>query len=398
MDYSTYSHDTKIQHGKAAAYKNYLVKNIEVIGQRKLVVIGGEEDYSVLMSTINQLRAKSVRVPEIAFRACIRENEATEDGSVRFIDELKGKSSTLFVLILAPHPEVEVQLAAMAGVMGTSAGIAMALRTLCGYSERDYLEMNAPSGLGLNMAIKKAAGALAGDSKRYAGMEAANSQQLSAYKDKLKGQRCFILGNNSSKLDELNVLMNERTIACDSFCDFFSRTPQRPSYYLLTEMNSYLGNGKYIEGMECFVNADIKVFEDKFKKAPTYLNPLGNGLVNGIPTFGAMQSSYDTAKVLPLYEMLQLAIYMGFSEIYIYGFDGVFDLEIDGDGVARKPAEDTVPGFPDKAKQALDRVRAFADGNNIKIFSMCETSGLSMFDKVKFEDIDFSASSIFGKL
>lgn len=396
MDYSAYLHDNKIQSGKTAAYKNYLIKNIEIIGQRKLVVIGCEEEYAELMNAIGQLRSKNVRVPEIAFRLCIRETDAKEDGSVRFIDELKGKASALYVLILAPYPDVEIQLAAMSGVMGTSVGIAMALRSLCGYTERDYCEMNEPSGLGLNMAIKKAAGALASDAKRYSGMESANAQQLSAYKDKFKGQRCFILGNNSSKLDELNVLMNERTFACDSFCDFFSRTPQRPLYYLLTDMSAYLGNGKYIEGMECFVNADIKVFEDKFKKKPTYINPLGNGLINGLPTFGTSQSMYETARLAPMYQMLQLAIYMGFGEIYIYGFDGLFDLEIDSDGIARKTAEGAVAGFPEKAKQLLERVRAFADGNNIKVYSMCETSGLSMFEQIKYEDIDFSASSIFG--
>lgn len=398
MDYTTYSHDAKIQHGKAAAYKNYLVKNIEIIGQRKLVVIGGDEDYSVLMSTISQLRAKSVRVPEIAYRVCLRETDALEDGSVRFIDELKGKASAFYVLILAPYPAVEVQLAAMAGEMGTSAGIALALKSVCGYTDRDFCEMNEPSGLGLNMAIKKAAGALAGDSKRYSGMESSTAQQLSAYKDKLKGQRCFILGNTSSKLDELNVLMNERTFACDSFCDFFSRTPQRPAYYLLTEAASYLGNGKYIEGMECFINADVKVFEDKFKKKPTYINPLGNGLINGLPTFGAAESMYETSKILPMYQMIQLAIYMGFTEIYLYGFDGLFDLEIDGDGIARKVPDGMTAGFPDKAKQILERVRAYADGNGITVYSMCESTGFSMFQQKKYEEIDFTASSIFSKI
>ncbi len=398
MDYLTYSHDTKLQSGKAAAYKTYLTKNIEIIGQRKLVVIGGEDDYSVLMSTINQLRAKGVRVPEIAFRLCIRENEAAEDGSVQFIDVLRGKASSFFVLILAPYPDVEIQLAAMAGVMGTSAGIAAALKSVCGYTDRDFLEMNTPTGLGLNMAVKKAAGALAGDAKRYSGMESSTAQQLSAYKDKFKGQRCFILGNTSAKLDELNVLMNERTFACDNFCDFFSRTPQRPTYYLLTDPAAYLGNGKYIEGMECFVNASVKVFEDKFKKKPIYVNPLGNGVIDGLPTFGAALSMYETAVISPMYQMLQLAIYMGFSEIYLYGFDNIFDLNVDGDGIARKLPEGEIAGFPEKAKHILERVRAFADGNNIKVYSLCETTGFSMFEKAKYEDIDFTTSSIFSKI
>ncbi|MBE6901221.1 MAG: hypothetical protein E7478_01980 [Ruminococcaceae bacterium] len=398
MDYSTYLNDAKIRSGKAGAYKNYLVKNIEVIGQRKLVVIGGAEDRAVLNETIDQLRRKSVKVPEIAYVATIEEDKATEDGSVRFIDELKGKASSLYVLILAPYYSAEVQLAAMDRVMGTSAAIAYALKNVCGYTERDFCEMNEPTGLGFNMANKKISGAIAADSKKYAALEAGTASQLSSYKDKMRRERCFILGNTSSKLDELNSMMNERTFAADGFCDFFSRTPQRPAYYLLTEASAYLGNGKYIEGMECFINGNVRVFEDKFKKKPTYLNPLGKGLIDGLPTFDTAESMYDTSKIMPLYQMIQLAIYMGFTEIYIYGFDGTFELEIDADGIGRKPAEGCVTGFPDKAKQILDRVRAYADGNDIKIYSLCETSGLSMFEKAKYEDIDFTKSSIFNKI
>lgn len=398
MDYSTYLHDAKIRSGKSGAYKNYLVKNIEIIGQRKLAVIAVDEDYTVLNETIDMLRKKNVRVPEIAFRVTTEENKATEDGSVRFIDELKGKASSFYALILAPYYSAEVQLAAMDKVIGTSAGVALALKSICGYTERDYCEMNEPTGLGFSMANKKISAAIAADAKRYGGMEASTAQQLSAYKDKMKGQRCYILGNNSSKLDELNVLMNERTFASDSFCDFFSRTPQRPAYYLLTDPASYLGNGKYIEGMECFVNTDVKVFEDKFKKKPTYLNSLGNGLIDGLPTFQTAKSLYETSTIMPMYQMLQLAMYMGFSEIYIYGFDGVFELDIDTDGIGRKVPEDGVAGFPEKAKQVLERVRAYADNNGIKIYSLCETTGLSMFEQKKYEDIDFSAASIFNKI
>lgn len=398
MDYSTYLHDAKIRSGKSGAYKNYLVKNIEIIGQRKLAVIAVDEDYTVLNETIDMLRKKNVRVPEIAFRVTTEENKATEDGSVRFIDELKGKASSFYALILAPYYSAEVQLAAMDKVIGTSAGVALALKSICGYTERDYCEMNEPTGLGFSMANKKISAAIAADAKRYGGMEASTAQQLSAYKDKMKGQRCYILGNNSSKLDELNVLMNERTFASDSFCDFFSRTPQRPAYYLLTDPASYLGNGKYIEGMECFVNTDVKVFEDKFKKKPTYLNSLGNGLIDGLPTFQTAKSLYETSTIMPMYQMLQLAIYMGFSEIYIYGFDGIFELDIDSDGIGRKVPEGGVAGFPEKAKQVLERVRAYADNNGIKIYSLCETTGLSMFEQKKYEDIDFSAASIFNKI
>lgn len=400
MIYSEFTANKQVCSGKAAAYKNHLIKNIEIIGQRKLVVIGGGNDYALMMNTIDALRKKGVRVPEIAFRACISESEVNAEEDIRFFDELKGKASTFFVLIVLPFTPVETQLAAMAGIVGSSQGVAAALKSTCGYSDRDFLQMNDPEGSGFagSMGNMKANSGLKSDSKKCAAMENGTAAQLAEYKGKMKGNRCFILGNFSAKLDELNALMNDRTIACNEFCDFFTKTPQRPTYYLLTNSSAYLGNGKYIEGMESFVNSDVKVFEDKFKKKPTYLNQLGNGLIDGLPTFGTAQLSWDTARMLPLYEMIQLALYMGFGEIYIYGWDGLFELEYDSNAIGRKTDEGMVPGFPDKAKQILERVKAYADGNGIKIFTLCETAGFSMFEKTTIAEIDFTSAQIFNRM
>ena len=74
--------------------------------------------------------------------------------------------------------------------------------------------------------------------------------------------------------------------------------------------------------MECFIDGRIKVFEDKFKKKPTYFNGLGAGLINGLPSFQSVETVFATANMFPMYAMIQLALYMGFSEIYLYVWDG----------------------------------------------------------------------------
>ncbi len=395
MEYSAYT--LAMRGGKSSAYKNHIIKNIEIIGQRKLVIIGGGEDYETLNQTIAQLRKKNVRVPEVAFRVAIAQSEA-DGNDIKFFDELRGKANMYYALILAPHSALEIQLAAMSGVMGTSQQIAAALKEQCGYSDKDMCQLNdGVSGLSTTMTNMKANSSINGESKHSGGLESGTSQQLNEYKDKMKGQRCFVIGTQkNAKLDEINVLMNERTIACNGFCECFSRTPLRPTYFTLTDMTAYLGNGKYIEGMECFINGNIKVFEDKFKKKPTYLNPLGAGLVSGLATFQQMQTAYETAVFLPYYQMIQLALYMGFSEIYLYGMDDIYDHEIDNGSIGRKT--EGVPNYPEKVRQVLERVKAYAEGNNIRIVTMCETAGLSMFDSVKFEEIDFTTSQIFSKI
>lgn len=398
MDYTEYLSNDGMNKAKLGAYKTHIVKNIEKIGQKKLVIIGGGEEYDILMQALKQLRMKDVKVPDIAFRATVSEGEVSDQDDIRFVSELRGKSASFYVLIVAPYTPLEVQLAGMAGVLATSAGIAKVLKNQCGFTENGFCEMNEPAGLGMSLANMKLSKALSSDGKRAGSMESSTAQQLTSYKDKMKGQRCFILGSTGAKLDELNGLMNEHAFACNEFCDFFSRTPQRPEFYVLTEASSYLGNGKYIEGMECFIDGRIKVFEDKFKKKPTYFNGLGAGLINGLPTFQEAESAPETAKMFPMYAMIQLAVYMGFSEIYLYGWDGLFPLDIDDDGDARKAPEGQAPGFPAGAKQLLEQVKKFAESSGSRLFSMCATDGFSMLDKVEFGSIDLSASSIFGRL
>lgn len=398
MDYTTYLADDGMKKGKLSAYKSHIVKNIEYIGQKKLVIIGGGEDYDVLMSAFQQLRSKNVKIPDIAFRATISESEVSEEQDIRFVSELNGKANSFYVLILAPFTPLEIQLAAMQGVQGTSAEVASVLKAQCGYTETSFCEMNEPTGFGMSLTGKKLSKALAADGKRAGAMENSTAQLLAAHKDKMKGQRCFILGTNSAKLDELNGLMNEHAFACNEFCDFFTRTPQRPEYFVLTKEASYLGNGKYIEGMESFIEGQIRVFEDKFKKKPVYFNGLGAGLINGLPTFDNVQGSFGTAVLFPMYAMLQIALYMGFSEIYLYGWDGLFSLNIDENGAVRKPAEGEFADFPADAKKLLEQVKSFAESSGAKIISMCETNGFSMLEKIPFEQVDLSASSIFGRI
>lgn len=399
MNYSEYTANSMVQSGKINSYKNHIIKNIEIIGQRKLAIISDSGDYELLMKAFDQLKKKNVHVPETAFKVCLKETEANPEEDIRFFDELKGKGSTFYALILKPYTATEIQIAAMDGIVGSSQEIAEALKTDCGYTDRDLCQMNDPEGSGLSgsMGAKKASGAVSAEAKKSLSMANGTAAQLSGYRGKMNNYRCFIIGNNSAKLNELNVILNERTITCNDICEFFTKTPLRPTYYLLTSASAYLGNGKYIEGLESFVNGNITVFEDKFKKKPTYLSHLSNGLIDGLPTFQSVLSSWDTARAMPMYEMLQLAMYMGFKEIFIYGFDGLFELEYTH-GVGRKPADGAAAGFPENVRDILSHVKTYADNNGITIYNMCDTAGLDMFRKQRFEDIDFTASSIFSKI
>ena len=55
-------------------------------------------------------------------------------------------------------------------------------------------------------------------------------------------------------------------------------------------------------------------------------------------------------------------------------------------------------GHNSAAKALMEQVRKFAESSGSRLFSMCETNGLSCFEKVPFESVDLSTSAIFGRI
>lgn len=222
--------------------------------------------------------------------------------------------------------------------------------------------------------------------------------QLKECKDKFRGQRCFIVGYKEGvKLDELNLLFNEKCISYNGICKYFAKTPLRPTQYILSNAEHYLGNGKYIEAMDTFVASNVSVFEDKFAKRPTYFNIMGNGFIPQLPSFGTTQHSEALRRIDDLYIALQLALYEGFSEIYIYGFDGIYDAQITGYEEALVNA-DKKYDYPEEAQTLLKNVKTYASSAGVSIYNMSGIDSLNMFESRSFADIDFSTTKLLSKI
>lgn len=400
MDFKEYLNDGLVKSAKSGAYKTHIIKNIEVIGQRKIVIYGEGDDVELLNSTIAQLRKKDVKIPEIAFSVTNDQRHVKEDQTMRMVSELKGKASAYYVFIVAAYTPVEKKLSGRSGILGDSFSMVEGLKRL-GFRERDYCVMNEPCGMmATKLTIINARAGMDdnGFAKKLAGMQKQTEAQLNSYKNKHKGERCFLMGyKKGCKLDEMNTIMNEYTIGYNGMCEYFTRTPLRPKYYVLSDAKHYQGNGKYIEGMECFVAGDIKVFEDKFKKKPTYFNHFNGGFIPQLPDFTAVHGTYEMNKIDDIYYMLQLAIFMGFSEIYLYGMDGIFNIAINDVSEGYVNAEQNYP-YPEEAKSLLRTVADFAKSNGIKIYNMSGIDSLDMFAPISFDEVDFTRSKVFGKI
>lgn len=403
MTYDSLTRSKLTKMFKTQTYKKHIISNIEIIGQRKLVILGDGDGVNaeILKKTLVQLRKKGVRVPETAFIATNDERTLKPgDDTLRSITELNGKSKAYYVLVTSSYDELEVYLKGLTGRVGSAQSIEKRLQQY-GYTERDYCLMNKPAGLlGTYMKLKGSMFKVS-DKSAQAKLEAPvkrTEAQLKSYKDKFAGQRCFILGYKKGvKLEEINVMLNEKCIAYNGICSFFTKTPLRPSQYILSNAEHYLGNGKYIEGMECFIASDVKVFEDKFSKKPTYFNIMGSGFIPQLPSFGSTQHDEALRRIDDLYIALQLALYEGFSEIYIYGFDGIYDAQITSYGEALVN-ESKSYDYPEAAQTLLKNVKTYAASAGVNIYNMSGIDSLNMFESRSFDEIDFSTTKLLAKI
>lgn len=150
------------------------------------------------------------------------------------------------------------------------------------------------------------------------GFPAKNRRRLKDYKDKHIGQRCFIICNGPSLKDiDFNLLKDEITIGMNRI-------------YLMKEQNgfspTYLGCNdgpcqilQFHEDLDklempCFFNF---LYRNKFSRK----NNQSFILMKNSPAFQTDGSKMLGNGASITYAVIQLAFYMGFSEVYIIGKD-----------------------------------------------------------------------------
>jgi len=149
----------------------------------------------------------------------------------------------------------------------------------------------------------------------------ANSRMLKSFKNKHKGQRCFLIGNGPSlTITDLNKLKNEICFGCNMIYKIFDRTEWRPTYYCLSDRIFVDKSKEIVQHVTstCFFPQSVynlmPIKPDKTIYLPNIM--LEPYKVHGNP-LGYYSPSFATVMSM----MLELAMFMGFSEIYLLGVD-----------------------------------------------------------------------------
>jgi hypothetical protein len=234
-----------------------------------------------------------------------------------------------------------------------------------------------------------------------------NERRLAALHNREAGKRIFILANGPS-LNQTDVdrLCGEVTIASNAIFLMFDKKKFRPSYYTIED---YL-----VAEDRCKEAGSLKGFwklfpEDVRKFIPTdertvYINFM-RGEYPGFPRFtdNFCRQVYWGGTVSFL--NMQLAWYLGASEIYLIGFDHDYARPADKDkvaGVVITSATDDRNHFDpryfgvgyrwhdpkvERMEEAYVAAKRFFDAHGVYVFNATHGGHLDVFPRVKFAEL-----------
>jgi|GEM_PF-1996294 len=145
-------------------------------------------------------------------------------------------------------------------------------------------------------------------------------------------QRCFIIGNGPSLCaKDLNKLYKcgDVSFATNQIYKIFDKTAWRPSYYVLADGNA-VKNYDMINQWDCakFVNLSYAMTSENFAMDNVFYfmqNDMTWWLIRtAVPEVSTNIYNLDTGGT-STFTNIQLALYMGFSEIYLLGVDNIFN-------------------------------------------------------------------------
>ena len=241
-----------------------------------------------------------------------------------------------------------------------------------------------------------------------------NNRSLKEFKDIHKGKRCFIVGNGPSlRMSDLDAIKDEYSFAANRIYQLYDKTEWRPTYYGLMDIYVYRAikedlkreNGSKVRFL---VGNRKKLFDDEVIKDPKnrfyYLGTSWHPRV-------AIHFSNDFSKIVGngrtiTFTLMQLAIYMGFTEIYLLGIDHnwVSTIRKDGNSDSKLDEKNHVQGMTaikfdapaisnpdgnplDKPTEAYQSAYNYACSHGIHMYNATRGGNLEVFPRVNMDEI-----------
>lgn len=223
---------------------------------------------------------------------------------------------------------------------------------------------------------------------------------LSKYKNIHLGNRCFIVATGPSlKICDLDKLESnhEICISMNRIYNLFDRTKWRPDYYVIEDMKMIEDLAEEIVDLDIenkFVSDapqkywDLKGSNTSIKYKMIMQNCMGKSIGFSMNPDRYVYNGYTVT-----YVCLQLAVYMGFSDIFLLGVDFNYSEDIYSesnhfDGYQKHYKDIRLnPVQPEKMKRSYERAKQVAESKGIHIYNATRGGRLEVFERVNLDNI-----------
>lgn len=221
------------------------------------------------------------------------------------------------------------------------------------------------------------------------------SEQISTLKGCLKDKRIFIIATGPSlrkeDLEKLHI-ENEVTMSMNGIIYLLEQVKWKPQFYVASDgimIREYEANMDIVEAL----SETKKIFSDN------YLEFWEREHDEKYYCFHQQQQPYNIefseecekqvfSGSTVVYACLQLAVYMGVSEIYLLGCDFSFSNNMDDaqNHCYNKPTKGYVFDF-DNVKRAYEKAKEYAEAHGVVIKNATRGGKLEVFERVDFDSL-----------
>jgi len=208
------------------------------------------------------------------------------------------------------------------------------------------------------------------------------------------GERCFIVSTGPSlTIEDLEKLHKEITFSMNSVVMAFNETTWRPTYYGIQDEYVCQKMKPLIENynvQNILLGSLAATYCELGDNAIAY--PLD--LMNAKMPFGKHTTKFSDDCFLRVYDghsvtysMLQIAVYMGFKEIYLLGNDCSFlgnKRHFKEHGIVDSKGLD---GAQERLFISFNVAKQFADAHGIKIYNATRGGALEIFPRVDLDEV-----------
>lgn len=223
--------------------------------------------------------------------------------------------------------------------------------------------------------------------------------EIKHYKNKYKGERCFIIATGPSlTIDDLNLLKDEYTFGMNALIKIYDKTDFRPTFYgiqdnrvysaLKSEILKYYkeyGN-VLIANRVCNRNkVPAKWIKYPLLRAYHVYDERFTGKYYAKFSDDCYEKVYSGYNVA--YSMIQIAVYMGFNKIYLVGADCSFTNDKHDHFIEHGVKDEDISTRGDKNMAAYNEANKYALEHDVNIYNATRGGRLEVFPRVNLDDL-----------